>query len=127
MNLTLITKDYSLVRRLAFEGYAEWKLDIAGFGQSGAVDEGFIPDSDYAGEDIDAAVELIIKESGQDKRDLLGWSWGTVTATRCASKHTEHLNRLVLYAPILSGLGNYEVSEEFRHNTWEHAADDFLA
>ena len=118
-------KDYSLARRLADEGYAVWKLDIAGFGQSGEVEDGYMPDSDYAAEDINAAVEKIVSESGQDKIDILGWSWGTVTASRYASKYMDHLNRLVLYAPILSGIGNYEVTGDFHHNTWEHAADDF--
>jgi pimeloyl-ACP methyl ester carboxylesterase len=118
-------KDYSLVRFLAKQGYAVWRLDIAGFGQSCEVEDGFMPDSDYAAEDIAAAVELIVEKSGQDKIDLLGWSWGTVTASRYVAKHQEHLNRLVLYAPILSGLGEYEVNEDFHHNTWEHAADDF--
>ena len=32
-------KDYSLVRFLTGEGYAVWRLDIAGFGQSEEVDE----------------------------------------------------------------------------------------
>lgn len=118
-------KDYSLVRFLAREGYAVWKLDIAGFGQSGEVENGFIPDSDYAAEDINAAVELITAESGQDKIDILGWSWGTVTASRFVAKYPEHINKLVQYAPILSGIGEYEVNEDFHHNTWEHAADDF--
>ena len=118
-------KDYSLVRFLAGQGYAVWKLDIAGFGQSGEVKNGFMPDSDYAAEDINAAVEKIVSESGSDKIDILGWSWGTVTAGRFAAKHQEHIDRLVLYAPILSGLGKYEVNEPFHHNDWEHAADDF--
>lgn len=118
-------KDYSLVRFLARKGYAVWKLDIAGFGQSGEVKDGFMPDSDYAAEDINAAVELVVKKSGQEKIDLLGWSWGTVTASRYAIKYKEHLDRLILYAPILSGIGEYEVNEDFHHNTWEHAADDF--
>ena len=118
-------KDYSLVRYLAREGYAVWRLDIAGFGQSGEVEDGFIPDSDYASEDIHAAVEKIVSESGQEKIDLLGWSWGTVTASWFVAKYPEHINKLVMYAPILSGLGEYEVSDDFHHNTWEHAADDF--
>lgn len=118
-------QDYSLVRFLAREGYAVWKLDIAGFGQSGEVKDGFTPDSDYAAEDISAAVELITEKSGQDKIDILGWSWGTVTASRYAAKHKDHLDRLILYAPILSGIGEYEVTEAFHHNTWDHAADDF--
>ena len=118
-------QDYSLTRKLAREGYAVWKLDIAGYGRSEEVEDGFLPDSDYAAEDIAEAVKLIVQETGQDKIDVLGWSWGTVTAGRFAAAHPEHLNKLVLYAPILSGIGNYKVEEPFHHNTWEHAADDF--
>lgn len=118
-------EDYSLVRFLARNGYAVWRLDIAGFGQSGTVADGFLPDSDYAADDIDAAVEKIVAVSGKGKIDLLGWSWGTVTASRYVEKRSDRINRLVLYAPILSGLGEYEVTEDFHHNTWEHAADDF--
>lgn len=118
-------QDYSLVRALTREGYAVWRLDIAGFGQSEPVEDGFLPDSDYAAEDIHAAVEKIVQVTGQDKIDVLGWSWGTVTTGRFAGKYPEHVNRLVLYAPILSGVGEAEVSEAFHHNTWEHAADDF--
>lgn len=118
-------ENYSLVRRLAREGYAVWRLDIAGFGQSDSVEDGFMPDSDYAAEDINAAVEEIVRLSGEEKIDILGWSWGTVTVGRFAAKYDEHINKIVLYAPILSGIGDYEVSEAFHHNTWEHAADDF--
>ena len=118
-------EDYSLVRLLARAGYAVWRVDVAGYGRSGAVEDGFTPNSDYAGEDINAAVELIVAETGIDKIDILGWSWGTVTSSRFAVKYPEHLNKLVLYAPILSGLGAGEVTEDFHHNTWENAADDF--
>lgn len=118
-------EDYSLVRRLAREGYAVWRLDIAGFGQSEPVEDGFLPDSDYAADDINAAVEEIIKITGQDKIDILGWSWGTVTVSRFVAKHSRHISRMVLYAPILNGIGAYEVTEDFHHNTWEHAVEDF--
>lgn len=118
-------KDYSLVRFLARQGYAVWRVDIAGYGQSGAVEDGFMPDSNYAAEDINAAVELIVSESGRDKLDVLGWSWGTVTSSRFASKYPEHINKLVLYAPILCGLGSYDITDPFHYNTWEHAVDDF--
>lgn len=118
-------EDYSLVRFLARRGYAVWRLDIAGFGQSGEVKDGFMSDSDYASDDIAAAVEQIVSLSGKEKIDLLGWSWGTVTASRYIAENPEHVNKLVLYAPILSGLGESNVSEAFHHNTWEHAADDF--
>ena len=118
-------EDYSLVRRLAREGYAVWRLDIAGYGRSEPVEDGFLPDSDYAGEDINAAVEKIVSETGQDKIDILGWSWGTMTVSRFAASHHEHIGKIVLYAPILSGIGESEVTESFHHNAWEDAAYDF--
>ena len=118
-------QDYSLVRYLARNGYGVWQLDIAGFGRSEDVEDGFMVDSAYAAEDIRAAAEKIIRETGQEKIDLLGWSWGTVTVSRFAAMHPEMINRLILYAPILCGIGEYEVAEPFHHNTWEHAADDF--
>ncbi len=118
-------EDYSLARWLAGEGFGVWRLDIAGFGRSGEVNDGFMPDSEYAAEDINEAVEKIVKETGREKIDVLGWSWGTVTTGRFAAKHPEHLGKLILYAPILSGLGEAEIKEAFHHNTWDHAADDF--
>ena len=75
-------QDYSLVRQLARSGYGVWLLDIAGFGRSENVEDGFMVDSAYAAEDICAASEKIIRGSGQERIDLLGWSWGTVTTSR---------------------------------------------
>ena len=118
-------KDYSLARALAREGYSVWRLDIAGFGKSDALTDGFMPNTDYAAEDINSAVEKITQITGQDNIDLLGWSWGTVTASKFASKHGNHLNKLVLYAPIINGIGKCDIKEPFHHNTWEHAAEDF--
>ena len=118
-------QDYSLVRRLADEGYRVWRLDIMGFGQSDPVEDGLKPDSGYAAENIAAAAERIRKETGQNRIDLLGWSWGTVTVGLFAANHPEALRKLVLYAPILYGLGQEEITEAFHHNTWEHAAEDF--
>ena len=118
-------QDYSLVRRLAREGYAVWRLDVAGYGQSGPVSDGFLPDTAYAAADTLAAVDRIVEISGQKRIDLLGWSWGTMIAGRAASEHPEHLRKLVLYAPIMSGLGVETQNKAFSHNTWESAAEDF--
>ena len=115
-------EDYSLVRRLAREGYAVWRLDVAGYGQSGKVEDGLMPDTAYAAEDIRAAMELISNETGMDKIDLLGWSWGTMTTGLYAAEYPEHLDKLVLYAPILSGIGEAEITEPFNHNDWAGAA-----
>ena len=118
-------KDYSFARMLAREGYGVWSIDIAGYGRSGAVEDGFMPNSDYAAEDINAAVELIVAETGLEKIDLLGWSWGTVTTSRFVKKYPDHIRKLVLFAPILTGVADVPVTEPFHHNTWAHAAEDF--
>ena len=118
-------KDYSLVRRLAREGYAVWRLDIAGFGRSEEVEDGFMPDSEYAAEDIATAAETILRASGRERLDVLGWSWGTITVARFASARPELIDKIVLYAPILSGIGEYDVKEPFHHNTWVHSIEDF--
>ena len=53
----IIYLDYSLVRRLAQEGYTVWRIDIAGYGQSEAVEDGMMPDTEYASEDVHAAAD----------------------------------------------------------------------
>ncbi|MBR5572533.1 MAG: alpha/beta fold hydrolase [Oscillospiraceae bacterium] len=118
-------RDYSLSRLLARNGYAVWSLDIAGYGRSGKVEDGFMPNTAYAAEDIGAAVEKIVAVSSCEKIDLLGWSWGTVTTSAFVKKNPAHIRKLVLLAPILTGVGDVAVREPFHRNTWAHAAEDF--
>ena len=118
-------KDYSLARFFAKHGFEVWLLDIAGFGRSDNVKDGFMPDSDYAAEDIEAAVRCILERNNLPSMDILGWSWGTVTSGRFAARYPEMVHRLVLYAPIVAGLGRQDVTEQFHHNTWGSAASDF--
>lgn len=117
--------DYSLARFFADNGFDVWLLDIAGFGQSGEVEDGFMPDSDYATEDIACAVKFILEHSGREKINILGWSWGTVTSGRFAAKYPGLVKKLVLYAPIFRGVADVKVEEPFHYNTWLHAAEDF--
>ena len=118
-------KDYSLARYFAKKGFTVYLLDIAGYGRSQKVEDGFMPNSDYAAEDIAAAARVILDRSGRKSLDVLGWSWGTVTAGRFAAKYPELVHKLVLYAPIVAGLADVEVKDAFNHNTWIHAAGDF--
>jgi pimeloyl-ACP methyl ester carboxylesterase len=117
--------DYSLTRFLANSGFSVWLLDIAGYGSSQKVEDGFMPNSDYAAEDIAAAAKLITATAKTAKIDVLGWSWGTVTGGRFAAKYPDLVNKLVLYAPIVAGLAAIDVTAAFNVNTWEHAAGDF--
>ncbi len=118
-------RDYSLARFFAKRGFEVWLLDVAGFGSSGEVADGFLPDSDYAAEDVAAAVRCILDRRALPSMDVLGWSWGTVTSGRFAAKYPELVRRLVLYAPIVAGLGESQVAAPFHENSWEHAAGDF--
>jgi pimeloyl-ACP methyl ester carboxylesterase len=118
-------KDYSLARFLARQGYTVWRLDIAGFGESDDVWDGYLPNSDYAAENAAAAAELIIQTERCKSVDVLGWSWGTVVASRMAAAYPDFVDKLVLYAPILRGLGEEDYIDAFHSNTWEHAASDF--
>lgn len=117
--------DYSLARYLVRNGFRVWKFDVAGYGQSEEVKDGFMPDSEYAAKDIDAVVQMILAKTGRQKIYILGWSWGTVTSSIYAGSHPECIEKLVLYAPIMSGLGKQEVKTPFNHNTWDNAASDF--
>lgn len=118
-------KDYSLVRFLADKGYTVWRLDIAGYGQSDKPNDGFIVDSDYAADNISYAVNEICNITGAKKIDVLGWSWGTVTTSRFVGNHPEKVNKLILYAPIVSGIGESNVETDYHENSWENAASDF--
>lgn len=118
-------KDYSLVRFLADKGYTVWRLDIAGYGQSDKPFDGFIVDSDYAADNIYCAVKEICELTGKSKVDVLGWSWGTVTTSRFVSNHSEIVDKLILYAPIVSGIGESNVDTDYHKNSWENAVGDF--
>ena len=121
--------DYSLVNRLLHECKTVWSLDIAGYGRSAPVSDGFQPDTNYAADDINAAVQYITSLSDQrNEIDLLGWSWGTNTATRYIENYPENhsVRRVVLYAPLINAFdGNPDELDAFHSNNWDHAASDF--
>lgn len=118
-------EDYSFVRFLCDNGYAVWRIDISGYGQSDRVENGYDVSSEYASEDITAAIDEIIRITETDNIDLLGWSWGTVTSSLAEGKRSDKIDRFVLYAPILSGIGEAEVTTDYHKNDWDNAAGDF--
>jgi pimeloyl-ACP methyl ester carboxylesterase len=117
--------DYSLTRRLVAEGYSVWLLDISGYGRSGRVSDGLEVDSEYAAADIRCAVEYIRQVNHTDMVDLMGWSWGTITAARMAAMEPSWIRKLVLYAPIVRPLGGDAPTTSYHQNDWEHASADF--
>lgn len=117
--------DYSLVRFLCDNGYAVWRIDIAGYGQSDKVKDGLKVNSSYAAKDIQCAIEEIIKITKTKTIDLFGWSWGTVTSALAEPKCCDMIDKYVMYAPILTGLGKSTIKDGHHKNTWENAASDF--
>lgn len=113
--------DYSLTKFLARKGYAVWQLDLSGYGRSEKLSDGFLINSGYAAEDINAAVDKI----NAGKIDLLGWSFGTVSISKFAEKYPDKVRKMILYAPIFSGLGEKNITAPFTEITWEDAAEDF--
>ncbi len=96
-------KDYSCARSLTRNGFGVWRLDLSGYGASDTVQDGFAVDADAAAAEIATAVAYIRETTGVTQVDLLGWSWGTVTAARMVVQHHDWIRRLVLYAPIVQG------------------------
>jgi pimeloyl-ACP methyl ester carboxylesterase len=99
---------YSLMAALAEVGRAVYAVDIRGYGASrgpGVMDEPPernppFADATAAVEDIATAVAFVLNQHGARKLDLVGFSWGTITAARFAGDHPDKVARLALYAPI---------------------------
>ncbi|QQR91229.1 MAG: alpha/beta fold hydrolase [Myxococcales bacterium] len=120
------TQDYSLVRFLVQHGLTVWTLDLAGYGCSSKNNKnGFIYDTEHASKDLINAIRFIRKSSTVDKVHLMGWSFGTVVASRVALEKPQWLSKLVLFAPIVRGFDEKAPHEAWHPNTWQHAASDF--
>jgi pimeloyl-ACP methyl ester carboxylesterase len=99
---------YSLMAELAGIGRAVYALDLRGYGHSlggSVMAEPAAHNPPFAGvdqvtTDIDAAVDFILARQSAAALDLVGFSWGTVTAARYAGNHPEKIVRLALYAPL---------------------------
>ncbi len=117
--------DYSLANYLAHQGYAVWVLDHAGYGQSNIVGDGYQVDTFHAVQEALLAINLILVQEKCLKVDLLGMNWGSVVAGVVAAEHPDKVNRLILYSPILVGLGESMVDNPFFFPSWQVAADEF--
>ena len=98
---------YSMLSDFASDGRAIYAIDVRGYGLSlggGAMDAP--PDAnppfatlEHAVLDIGAAVEFIQARENTSAIDIIGSSWGTITAALYASRNPRNVARLVLYAP----------------------------
>jgi pimeloyl-ACP methyl ester carboxylesterase len=99
---------YSLMGEMAIKGRAIYALDIRGYGNSlgdTAMEESPARNAPFAGldaavDDIEAAVDFVLERQDVAAVDLIGFSWGTITAARYAGTHPQKITRLALYAPL---------------------------
>ena len=89
---------YSLMDFLASEGFDVFAPDIRGFGRS-TRPQGHFSTAD-ASEDLNVAVDYILRLRGIKKVNLLGWSWGTQYGGMFCMAHPEKTARYVSYAQM---------------------------
>jgi pimeloyl-ACP methyl ester carboxylesterase len=92
---------------IAQAGYDVWLVDVRGYGRSSRPSEMDAPAeanapivrTPDAAQDVESAVNYILRERGIDKLNLIGWSWGTSIMGMFTTNHNEKVAKLVLYAP----------------------------
>ncbi|MEQ1886343.1 MAG: alpha/beta hydrolase [Bryobacteraceae bacterium] len=101
--------EYSVMNVFAGWGYDVWTLDCENYGRSSQT-EG---NSDIASgvEDLKAAVELIVKETGAQKVNLFGESSGALRVGAYAQAKPERVDRLVLGAFTYKGENSPTLTE----------------
>jgi pimeloyl-ACP methyl ester carboxylesterase len=96
--------EYSLMDKFAGYGYDVWTMDFEGYGHSSRTDGN--SDIKSGVEDLKAAVEVLTRETGQQKFHLFGESSGALRAGAFAMAQPERINRMVLAALTYTGEGS---------------------
>jgi pimeloyl-ACP methyl ester carboxylesterase len=94
-------EEYSSMNVFAGLGYDVWTMDHENYGRSARTDG----NSDIASgvEDLIAASELVIRETGQKQMHMMGESSGALRAAAFAMARPERVDRLVLNAFTYTG------------------------
>jgi pimeloyl-ACP methyl ester carboxylesterase len=101
--------DYSMMDKFAEYGFDVWTMDFEGYGKS-AVGPG---NSDIASgvEDLKAASEVILRETGQTRFHLYGESSGALRAGAFAMAAPDRVARLALGSFTWTGQGSSTLSQ----------------
>jgi alpha-beta hydrolase superfamily lysophospholipase len=93
--------EYSLMNTFAQYGFDVWTIDHENYGRSGRTDG----NSDIASgvEDLKAAVDVVVKETGREKFHFFGESSGGLRAGAYAMAQPNRVDRLVLGAFTYKG------------------------
>jgi pimeloyl-ACP methyl ester carboxylesterase len=101
--------DYSLMDQFAAYGFDVWTMDFEGYGRS-SIGPG---NSDIASgvEDIKAAAEVILRETGQKRFHLYGESGGALRVGAYAMAQPERVDRIVFVSFTYTGEGSSTLSK----------------
>jgi len=96
--------EYSLMNKFAEYGFDVWTMDFSGYGRSSTGES----NSNIADgvEDLKAAVEVVARETGQQRYHFFGESSGALRAGAYATEQPQRINRLVLTALTYTGEGS---------------------
>ena len=99
--------EYSLMNVMARAGYDVWTMDHDGYGRSGSSGN----NSDIASgvEDLNAAIPVVMQQTGRSKMHFYGTSSGAIRAGAYAQVQPERIDRLVLAAFTYKGTGAPEI------------------
>jgi pimeloyl-ACP methyl ester carboxylesterase len=101
--------EYSLMNKFASYGYDVWVMDFEGYGRSTQTPG----NSDIASgvEDLKAAVEVIAKETGQQRYHFFGESSGALRVGAYGMAQPERVNRLMMAATTYTGEGSTTLAD----------------
>ena len=101
--------DYSLMDRFAHYGFDVWTMDFEGYGHSSEGPGN--SDISTGAEDLKAASEIVLRETGQSRFHLYGESAGSLRAGVFAMQEPQRVNRLILMAFTWTGEGSSTLSK----------------
>lgn len=101
--------EYSLMNKFAEYGFDVWTMDFSGYGRS-SVGEGNSNIADGV-EDLKVAVEIVARETGQQRYHFFGESSGALRVGAYAMQQPQRISRLVLAALTYTGEGSPTLSD----------------
>src|SRR3984885_8284261 len=124
--------EYSVMNEFARYGFDCWTMDHENYGKSGRTSGN--SDIKSGAEDLKAAVEVLVRETGQQRFHWMGESGGALRVGLFATMAPERVNRLILSAFTYKGEGSPTLTKRaekldyFRtHNMRKWTREDVLS
>lgn len=123
-------KNRSLMQRLAELGWPTYAVDLRGYGETPRDPSGFLTPS-VAAEDLNAVLEWVATQHGDQAPELLGWSMGSLVSQLTVQRHPQAAHSVVLFGyprdPYVDRAKSKRPEKpEMRATTVEAAKSDFI-